>query len=113
MLHELEKLKLKLNIAVSSIQQVHQKLSSAKRSASAIEDHDDAAEDEEGYGARAVSLGSRKQLCIHERLREKASDLDEACRQMLGGRHLYFLSFDVYSPYLQRRARNGVRIYQQ
>ncbi|OJT06295.1 hypothetical protein TRAPUB_2875 [Trametes pubescens] len=83
-LHELEKLKLKLNIAVSNIQHVHQKLSSAKRSASVVEDHDDAAGDEEGTGARAVSLGSRKQLCIHERLREKASDLDEACRQMLG-----------------------------
>ncbi len=42
-------------------------------------------EDGEGSGPRAVSLGSRKQLCIHERLREKVGDLDEACRQMLGG----------------------------
>lgn len=96
MLHELEKLKLKLNVAVSNIQQVHQKLTTAKRSASAVEDHNDVAEDEEGSGARAVSLGSRKQLCIHERLREKASDLDEACRQMLGGKHMYRLPFGIY-----------------
>lgn len=95
MLHELEKLKLKLNVAVSSIQQVHQKLATAKRSASAVEEHDASTEDEEGSGARAVSLGSRKQLCIHERLREKASDLDEACRQMLGGKHFNLLSFGV------------------
>lgn len=34
---------------------------------------------------RAVSLGSRKQLCINESLKERAGDLDEACRQMLSG----------------------------
>lgn len=34
---------------------------------------------------RAVSLGSRKQLCINEGLRTKAHDLDEACRELLGG----------------------------
>ena len=39
-----------------------------------------------GIGPRAVSLGSRKQLCINEQLRGRAGDLDEACRQMLGGK---------------------------
>lgn len=34
---------------------------------------------------RAVSLGSRKQLCINDQLRGKARDLDEACRELLGG----------------------------
>ena len=34
---------------------------------------------------RSVSLGSRKQLCINNELRQKASDLDEACRELLGG----------------------------
>ena len=45
----------------------------------------DEEEDAVGTGPRAVSLGSRKQLCINERLKERAGDLDEACRQMLGG----------------------------
>ena len=35
---------------------------------------------------RTVSLGSRKQLCINDELRQKARDLDEACRELLGGR---------------------------
>ena len=34
---------------------------------------------------RTVSLGSRKQLCINDELRDKAHDLDEACRELLGG----------------------------
>jgi len=34
---------------------------------------------------RTVSLGSRKQLCINDELRQKARDLDEACRELLGG----------------------------
>ncbi|KAF8908999.1 helicase C-terminal domain-containing protein [Gymnopilus junonius] len=34
--------------------------------------------------ARAVSLGSRKQLCINDHLRARAHDLDEACRELLG-----------------------------
>lgn len=34
---------------------------------------------------RSVALGSRKQLCIHDELRQRATDLDEACRQMLNG----------------------------
>ncbi|KDR82649.1 hypothetical protein GALMADRAFT_57427 [Galerina marginata CBS 339.88] len=33
---------------------------------------------------RAVSLGSRKQLCINDELRAKVHDLDEACRELLG-----------------------------
>ena len=37
---------------------------------------------------RAVSLGSRKQLCINDQLRAKARDLDEACRELLGGEWL-------------------------
>lgn len=35
---------------------------------------------------RAVSLGARKQLCINNRLRARASgELDEACRSLLSG----------------------------
>ena len=34
---------------------------------------------------RTVSLGSRKQLCINDELKAKTQDLDEACRELLGG----------------------------
>ncbi|TFK20003.1 DNA repair helicase [Coprinopsis marcescibilis] len=43
---------------------------------------------------RTVSLGSRKQLCIHEELKAKVRDLDEACRELLGGKG------DKRCPYL-------------
>ncbi|KIM88996.1 hypothetical protein PILCRDRAFT_812883 [Piloderma croceum F 1598] len=33
---------------------------------------------------RAVSLGSRKQLCINDELRARVGDLDEKCRELLG-----------------------------
>ncbi|KAF6757547.1 helicase C-terminal domain-containing protein [Ephemerocybe angulata] len=44
-------------------------------------------EDEEAVTTkqfRAVSLGSRKQLCINDELKAKSRDLDEACRELLG-----------------------------
>lgn len=34
---------------------------------------------------RAVSLGSRKQLCINKPLTESGGDLDEKCRELLTG----------------------------
>ena len=34
---------------------------------------------------RTVALGSRKQLCINDELRNKSCDLDEGCRELLGG----------------------------
>ncbi|KAJ3002330.1 hypothetical protein NUW54_g5905 [Trametes sanguinea] len=84
-LHELEKLHIKLNVAVTATEKPSiQSSGSTKRTASAVEEEDSEAGDQEGYGPRAVSLGSRKQLCINEHLRAKAGDLDEACRQMLG-----------------------------
>ena len=53
---------------------------------------DDNANDEGSFDSatpvrvtRTVSLGSRKQLCINEELRQKTRDLDEACRELLGG----------------------------
>ena len=52
---------------------------------------DDDVDDEGRYSStpvrvtRTVSLGSRKQLCINDELRQKTSDLDEACRELLGG----------------------------
>lgn len=35
------------------------------------------------YIPRFLSLGSRKQLCIHEKLRQSRRDLDEGCRELL------------------------------
>ncbi|TFK70379.1 DNA repair helicase [Pluteus cervinus] len=43
-------------------------------------------EEEEKLGAlcsRTVSLGSRKQLCINDKLKSRSKDLDEACRELL------------------------------
>jgi chromosome transmission fidelity protein 1 len=34
---------------------------------------------------RFVSLGSRKQLCLNEKLKAKGGDLDERCRELLQG----------------------------
>jgi len=34
---------------------------------------------------RFVSLGSRKQLCLNERLKAQGGDLDERCRELLQG----------------------------
>lgn len=53
---------------------------------------DDDVDDERSFNSatplrvtRTVSLGSRKQLCINDELRQKTRDLDEACRELLGG----------------------------
>lgn len=40
---------------------------------------------EEETATRTVALGSRRQLCINDKLRSKARDLDEACRELLSG----------------------------
>ncbi|KAI0333315.1 DNA repair helicase [Cubamyces sp. BRFM 1775] len=81
-LHELEKLKIQLNVAVPTTEEPSPPISgSHKRPATVAEESEDV---NAGCGPRAVSLGSRKQLCINEQLRAKAGDLDEACRQMLG-----------------------------
>ena len=41
---------------------------------------------------RFASLGSRKQLCLNEKLKAKGGDLDERCRDMLQGTtQLFFI----------------------
>jgi chromosome transmission fidelity protein 1 len=47
--------------------------------------HEDLEEGEDSIVTPSVALGSRKQLCINEKLRSKAWDLDEVCRELLGG----------------------------
>ncbi|TBU40126.1 DNA repair helicase [Dichomitus squalens] len=87
-LHELEKLKIKLNIAVPSapsFPSARRPLDASRVEKRPVESLESENEDDTmGTGPRAVSLGSRKQLCINERLKERAGDLDEGCRQMLG-----------------------------
>ncbi|CAL1712032.1 unnamed protein product [Somion occarium] len=81
-LHELEKLQ--INLSGTSVLSLHPEASksppdSAKRPISLVDEDDEVTTPE----VRAVSLGSRKQLCINENLKGKAGDLDEACRQRL------------------------------
>lgn len=96
-LHELEKLNISLSPASvvslhsqagpeasSSSQDAH----SGKRARSPNDPDDD---DDTTVDIRTVSLGSRKQLCINEKLKAKSADLDEACRQRLGGNMTFFI----------------------
>ena len=48
--------------------------------------NDKKSEEDEPPRWRAISLGSRKQLCINDELRTKRGDLDEKCRELLGGK---------------------------
>ncbi|EAU85951.2 CHL1 helicase [Coprinopsis cinerea okayama7 len=86
-LPELRRLKLKQQISVAnhctSAASGNQASTGRKRCA---EEHEDTDEEVAGKRIRIVALGSRKQLCINDELREKSSDLDEACRELLGGR---------------------------
>ena len=50
---------------------------------------------------RTVSLGSRKQLCINDRLRKKTKDIDEACREILDGTSTTSSNLFCFSPRLQ------------
>lgn len=106
-LHELEKLK--IDLSPVSVRSLHpdgtsslpssSNVDAPKRSISMVDDDDGKLEAEEQVvEVRAVSLGSRKQLCINETLKSKAGDLDEACRQLLSGerRLIMFISLIVY-----------------
>ncbi|KAG2010120.1 CHL1 helicase [Coprinopsis cinerea AmutBmut pab1-1] len=97
-LPELRRLKLKQQISVAnhctSAASGNQASTGRKRCA---EEHEDTDEEVAGKRIRIVALGSRKQLCINDELREKSSDLDEACRELLGGRVRRSYSHDVYT----------------
>lgn len=85
MLHELEKLN--ISLSPSSVISLHsgdqqQPLIPGKRCHSSSDDEQD---DIRPVDIRTVSLGSRKQLCVNEKLKGKSADLDEACRKLLSG----------------------------
>lgn len=90
-LHELEKLK--LNLSPASIISLHgdQPPIASSTAHKSKRDHSELEEDKPHIDVRTVSLGSRKQLCIHEELKAKVLDLDEACRQLLGGQFTLLL----------------------
>lgn len=81
MLPELGKLKNKK----LSITDHHPPLTQSVPSKRVVEETDVEVEKGAVSTNRTVSLGSRKQLCIHDQLRLKTRDLDEACRELLGG----------------------------
>lgn len=83
-LPELSKLKFELPISVTDHHPSHSSVLPRKRPIS-VGDEDDLSENQGQKQFRTVSLGSRKQLCINDALRAKSRDLDEACRELLGG----------------------------
>ena len=116
MLHELEKLKIRLSpasvVAVNSASlDQHPRSdtrSSAKRQISLVEgDEQDSSTTEKLHvDIRVTSLGSRKQLCINDKLKSKAGDLDEACRQLLSGEHpSILLNFYYLRSHRERRSQ--------
>jgi len=74
-LPELSKIKLKQPVSIANY---HTPVVSGKRP---LEDEEELSDKQ----FRTVSLGSRKQLCINDDLKARARDLDEACRELLGG----------------------------
>ncbi|KAL9711122.1 ATP-dependent DNA helicase chl1 [Leucoagaricus gongylophorus] len=69
----------KLKLPRLSVRSVHPRPSSPPKKRG----FDELEEGEEETATRTVALGSRRQLCINEKLRNKARDLDEACRELL------------------------------
>lgn len=81
---ELRKLKLSTSGHPEDTSAKHKQTeSSAKRKVDIAYEADDGSAHERQI--RVVSLGSRKQLCINDDLRARATDLDEACRELLSG----------------------------
>ena len=79
-LPELRKLKLD-NISLANLHPASPPPIPSKRAA----EEDTECEEAHRRTTRTVSLASRRQLCINDQLRLKATDLDEACRELLTG----------------------------
>lgn len=52
-------------------------------------------DDHKYYQSRALSLGSRKHLCINAELRARVKDIDEGCRELLAGGSVSSLNHDL------------------
>lgn len=58
--------------------------------------------------SRTVSLGSRKQLCINDQVRARSKDLDEGCRELIGGAFSLRCLYSGAQSYLPfRESRKG------
>ncbi|KAF5367608.1 hypothetical protein D9757_010662 [Collybiopsis confluens] len=77
-LPEMGKLKLPASVSVSSVGLETSSYLGKRKSQSNDED-----ETYSFHQSRALSLGSRKHLCIHDELRAKSRDIDEGCRELL------------------------------
>ncbi|KAF8967073.1 helicase C-terminal domain-containing protein [Flammula alnicola] len=84
-LPESSKLKLRAKVSITNYHPSPQQTVPQKRSLnSEPDDEDECGIVPSAPVTRAISLGSRKQLCINDQLRAKTRDLDEACRELLG-----------------------------
>lgn len=81
---ELKRLKLPASISVSSINPgTTASVPTATGKRKAEDNNND--EQFEYYQSRALTLGSRKHLCINDEMRARVRDIDEGCRELLAG----------------------------
>lgn len=98
-LPELSKLKFSIKPEVKSYHPVTNHVPHKR----GLVDGDEEEEDAAAPVTRSVSLGSRKQLCINDELRQKTRDLDEACRELLGGMLQFLLSVSLTHPFFREK----------
>lgn len=67
-------------------------------------------EDEATLNIRTVSLASRKQLCVNEKLQKSGGDLDEKCRDMLSSEKSDGHILPQNSNFFKTKATRGVPI---
>ncbi|KAJ4481923.1 helicase C-terminal domain-containing protein [Lentinula aciculospora] len=88
-LPELGKLKIPGSTSISSLNPISEQgvpYSLGKRKVQDNHSLSTSSVDQKYYQSRALSLGSRKHLCINDELRARARDIDEGCRELLAGK---------------------------
>lgn len=94
-LPELKRLKLPGPISISSINpDLSASVPSASMGKRKAENNNNDDEQLEYHQSRALTLGSRKHLCINDELRARVRDIDEGCRELLAGEEPF--SFKSY-----------------
>lgn len=82
---ELKRLKLPGSISISSLNPDTSASAPAATGKRKAEDNNNDDEQLEYHQSRALTLGSRKHLCINDELRARVRDIDEGCRELLAG----------------------------